>query len=41
MNPAIEVLPWEYNVDFRPAMVEMKKFATAQFPVESNPAVDV
>jgi hypothetical protein len=37
LNPAIEVLPWEYNVDFKPSMVELKQYGTAQLPVESIP----
>ena len=37
MNPAIEVLPWEYNIDFRPAQVELKKYGTAQMPVDTIP----
>lgn len=37
INPAIEVLPWEYNINFRPDMVETKKYATAQLPVETIP----
>jgi len=37
VNPEIEVLPWEYNVDFKPSMVELKKYGTAQLPVETIP----
>ena len=37
INPEIEVLPWEYNINFRPEMVETKKFATSQLPVETIP----
>jgi hypothetical protein len=37
VNPEIEVLPWEYNIDFKPSMVELKKYGTAQLPVESIP----
>lgn len=37
LNPEIEVLPWEYNVDFKPSMVELKQYGTAQLPVESIP----
>ncbi len=36
-NPAIEVLPWEYNIDFRPAQVELKKYGTSQMPVNTIP----
>lgn len=37
INPNIEVLPWEYNIDFRPAQVETKRYGTAQLPVDSIP----
>lgn len=37
INPAIEVLPWEYNIDFRPTMVETKRYGTMQLPVNSIP----
>lgn len=37
INPQIEVLPWEYNIDFRPEQVELKKYGTAQLPVETIP----
>ncbi|HZT32665.1 MAG TPA: hypothetical protein VFA33_22435 [Bryobacteraceae bacterium] len=37
INPAIEVLPWEYNIDFRPSMVELKAYGTAQLPLDSIP----
>jgi hypothetical protein len=36
-NPEIEVLPWEYNIDFRPTEVELKKYGTAQLPVDTIP----
>jgi hypothetical protein len=36
-NPAIEVLPWEYNIDFRPNQVELKAFGTEQLPPYSIP----
>ena len=35
INPAIEVLPWEYNIDFRPSQTEIKAYGTAQLPLES------
>jgi len=37
LNPAIEVLPWEYNIDFRPNQVDLKRYGTAQLPVETIP----
>ncbi len=37
LNPAIEVLPWEYNVDFRPEQAETKRYGTAQLPRYSIP----
>jgi hypothetical protein len=37
INPAIEVLPWEYNINFRPEMVDVKKYVTSQLPVETIP----
>ncbi len=37
LNPKIEVLPWEYNIDFRPEMVEVKKYGTEQLPIETIP----
>lgn len=37
INPSIEVLPWEYNIDFRPQMIETKKYGTSQLPVETIP----
>ncbi len=32
LNPAIEVLPWDYNVNFRPEMVEVKRYVIQQYP---------
>lgn len=37
LNPAIEVLPWEYNVDFRPEQAGTKRYGTAQLPRDSIP----
>ncbi len=37
VNPAIEVLPWEYNIDFRPQNVEMKRYFIQQLPGDSIP----
>ena len=32
VNPAIEILPWEYNIDFRPQNVETKRYFIQQLP---------
>ncbi|MDD8015821.1 MAG: hypothetical protein PHX45_09015, partial [Acidobacteriota bacterium] len=37
VNPAIEVLPWEYNIDFRPQNAEMKRYFIKQLPADSIP----
>ena len=37
VNPAIEVLPWEYNIDFRPQNVEMKRYFIQQLPADTIP----
>jgi hypothetical protein len=37
LNPAIEVLAWEYNISFRPEAVEIKKYAVAQMPQDTIP----
>jgi len=37
VNPAIEVLPWEYNIDFRPQNVEMKRYFIRQLPLDTIP----
>jgi hypothetical protein len=39
LNPAIEVLPWEYNIDFRPSQVELKRYAIDQLPQDTIPLV--
>jgi hypothetical protein len=39
VNPAIEILPWEYNIDFRPQNVEMKRYFIQQLPADSIPLV--
>jgi hypothetical protein len=39
LNPAIEVLPWEYNLDFRPEKVDLKKFVIDQLPQDSIPLI--
>ncbi|MFO7975356.1 MAG: hypothetical protein R6V12_12055, partial [Candidatus Hydrogenedentota bacterium] len=37
VNPDIEILPWEYNIDFRPRNVEMKRYFIRQLPADSIP----
>jgi hypothetical protein len=37
VNPSIEVLPWEYNIDFRPQNAEMKRYFIQQLPADSIP----
>jgi hypothetical protein len=37
VNPAIEILPWEYNIDFRPSNVETKKYFIQQLPEGVTP----
>lgn len=37
VNPAIEVLPWEYNIDFRPSNVDTKRYFIQQLPQDSTP----
>ena len=37
VNPAIEVLPWEYNIDFRPQNAEVKQYFIQQLPGDSIP----
>ncbi|MBI5091797.1 MAG: hypothetical protein HZB26_05055 [Candidatus Hydrogenedentes bacterium] len=32
VNPAIEILPWEYNIDFRPQNVATKEYFIQQLP---------
>ncbi len=39
INPAIEVLPWEYNVDFRPQQAELKRHVVSLLPRETIPLV--
>ncbi len=39
LNPAIEVLPWNYNVDFRPEYVDLNRFVIDQLPQDSIPLV--
>lgn len=37
IDPAIEVLPWEYNIDFRPQQVELKRYVTSLLPADTIP----
>lgn len=39
LDPAIEVLPWDYNVDFRPDKVDLKKYVIDQLPPDTTPLV--
>lgn len=39
INPAIEVLPWDYNVDFRASQVDLKKYVIDQLPQDTIPLV--
>ena len=37
VNPAIDILPWEYNIDFRPQNVDMKRYFVQQLPTDCTP----
>jgi hypothetical protein len=37
INPAIEVLPWEYNIDFRPENAPMKRYFVSILPQNTIP----
>jgi hypothetical protein len=37
VNPAIEILPWEYNIDFRPQNVATKRYFIQQLPADTIP----
>ncbi len=37
INPRIEVLPWEYNIDFRPNRAELKRQVVSLLPTDSIP----
>lgn len=37
VNPSIEVLPWEYNIDFRPQKAELKRYFIQQLPTDTIP----
>jgi hypothetical protein len=37
VNPSIEILPWEYNIDFRPENRDMKRYIIQQLPLKTIP----
>jgi hypothetical protein len=37
VDPGIEILPWEYNIDFRPQNAEMKRYFIQQLPGDTIP----
>ena len=37
INPDIEILPWEYNIDFRPQNTEIKRYFIQQLPENTSP----
>lgn len=37
IDPSIEILPWEYNIDFRPRSCEIKKYFIRQLPEGTTP----
>jgi hypothetical protein len=37
VNPVIEILPWEYNINFQPQNVEMKRYFVRQLPESTIP----
>ena len=37
LDPELEVLPWEYNIDFRPQQVELKRYVTGLLPPDTIP----
>jgi hypothetical protein len=37
IDPSIEVLPWEYNIDFRPQSIDIKKYFIQQLPDRTTP----
>jgi hypothetical protein len=38
-DPEFEVLPWEYNIDFRPQRAELKRRVVSRLPAETIPLV--
>jgi hypothetical protein len=39
LNPAIEILPWDYNIDFRPDQIEIKQYVIDELPRNTIPLV--
>lgn len=39
INPAIEVLPWDYNIDFRARSVDTKRYVIGRYPLDVIPLV--
>lgn len=39
LNPAIEVLAWDYNIDFRPSAVELKQYVIGRYASDVTPLV--
>jgi hypothetical protein len=39
LNPKIEILPWDYNINFRPSQVALKTFVIDQLPRDTIPLV--
>ena len=37
VNPSIEILPWEYNIDFRPQNSDMKRYFIQQLSAKTIP----
>lgn len=37
VNPTIEILPWEYNIDFRPQNTDLKRYFIQQLPLDTIP----
>lgn len=37
VDPSIEIIPWEYNIDFRPDNTEIKRYFINQLPQKSIP----
>ncbi len=37
VNPSTEVIPWEYNIDFRPQNSDIKRYFIKQLPVKTIP----
>lgn len=37
VDPSIEIIPWEYNIDFRPQNSDIKRYFIKQLPTKSIP----